>query len=817
MGLRSRFAYQKYKLTALLNLVVFVLVGQMSVQVIDETNSPLIGVEVYTKDYSFTAISDAEGRITIEDLVIDKSITFSYLGFADFTTSIFQLKKGSAIVQLRPSDILMEEILLVGRTEMAKDALPYHVETINQAKIASTNPQTAADALAQHGNLYVQKSQMGGGSPVIRGFEANKVLLVLDGVRMNNAIYRNGHLQNAITVDQAMLEKMEVIFGPNSLTYGSDALGGVVHFKSRDPKLQFLEGQGLNTITNYGLRYSSANQEKTGHLDFNIGGKTVASLTSLSFSDFSDLRSGSRRPSAYPDFGKRLEYIETINGEDLVIPNENQNIQVGTAYSQFDLLQKVLYQPDDYFQMIANFQFSTSTDVPRYDQLIDRSDGDLRFAEWSYGPQNRFLASVKFKFLKPISIYDKAIFITSVQQLTEERIQRRVGRMARTNRTENVTVQSFTADLQKRFSPQHELFYGGNIQMDIVRSKAFDLDILTMQRDNNVFTRYPSAGSDMTLYGLYTQYHYSTQNDKGHLNLGVRASGTRLSFAYLESDPIEWPQSFVDGITSSNQSLIWSLGWSQRYQQGWNWRALVSSAFRSPNIDDMAKVRVNGDEVTFPNANLNPERSLNAEYSVGKIFGDNQGQITLTGFYTELSDAIVREPFTQSNGSSLFVSGPDTFFIFANVNAQKARIGGFSLSLKSRVFSGLTVETDLNWTKGRVIDELSGNRPLAHIPPLYGKLSLVYDQANYSLRAVIRYNGKKPLSEYGDSSDNPEYATPEGSLAWHTINVYSNFKLRKHLSLSLGIENLLDTHYRQFASGVSAVGINGIFSIKGSF
>ena len=797
--------------------MAFVSFGQMTIQILDETNAPLIGVEVYTKDYSYTAISNGEGKIVMEDMVIDKAVTFSYLGFSDYETSIFQLKRGDGIVEMSPSDVLIEEILLVGRTEMSKDALPYQVETINQEKIASTNPQTAADALAQHGNLYVQKSQMGGGSPVIRGFEANKVLLVLDGVRMNNAIYRNGHLQNAITVDQAMLEKMEVIFGPNSLTYGSDALGGVVHFKSRDPKLQFVEGQGLNAFGNYGLRYSSANQEKTGHVDFNIGGKTVASLTSLSFSDFSDLRTGSRRTAAYPDFGKRLEYINTENGEDQLVTNDNPNLQIGTAYSQIDLLQKVLYQPDDYFQMIANFQFSSSTDVPRYDQLIDREDGDLRFAEWSYGPQKRFLASVKFKFLKPISIYDKAIFITSVQRLNEERIQRRVGRTAQSTQQENVSVQSFTADLQKRFSSQHELFYGANFQIDFVRSKAFDLDILSLQRDNNVFTRYPSAGSDMTMYGLYTQYHYSTPNDNGHLNAGLRASGTRLSFAYLESDPIDWPQSFFDGIASSNQSLIWSLGWSQRYQQGWNWRALISSAFRSPNIDDMAKIRVKADEVTFPNENLNPERSLNAEYSIGKTLGENQGQVTLTGFYTRLSNAIVREPFAQTNGSPFFVTGPDTFSIFANVNAQQARIGGVTFNLKSKVVGGLILETDFNWTKGRVIDELNGNRPLAHIPPAYGKFSIVYEQDNYSLRAVVRYNGKKPLSEYGDSSDNPEFATPEGSLAWNTINLYSNIKLRKHISLSIGVENLLDTHYRQFASGVSAAGINGIFSIKGRF
>ncbi|NJN34367.1 MAG: TonB-dependent receptor plug domain-containing protein [Saprospiraceae bacterium] len=71
----------------------------------------------------------------------------------------------------------------------------------------------------------------------MRGFEASRVLLVVDGVRMNNLIYRSGHLQNAITVDQNMLDRVEVLFGTASTVYGSDALGGVVHFFTKKPLL----------------------------------------------------------------------------------------------------------------------------------------------------------------------------------------------------------------------------------------------------------------------------------------------------------------------------------------------------------------------------------------------------------------------------------------------------------------------------------------------------------------------------------------------------------------------------------------------------
>ena len=138
---------------------------------------------------------------------------------------------------------------------------------LDLAKIQS--PQTSADLLSQTGTVFVQKSQLGGGSPMIRGFATNRVLLVADGVRMNNAIYRSGNLQNVIQIDPLSLENAEIIFGPGSLIYGSDAIGGVMDFRTLQPKLSnsdnvLVSGSAL-------ARYSTANQEKTGHIDFNIG------------------------------------------------------------------------------------------------------------------------------------------------------------------------------------------------------------------------------------------------------------------------------------------------------------------------------------------------------------------------------------------------------------------------------------------------------------------------------------------------------------------------------------------------------------------
>ncbi|HRF20339.1 MAG TPA: TonB-dependent receptor plug domain-containing protein, partial [Chitinophagaceae bacterium] len=154
-----------------------------------------------------------------------------------------------------------------------KKNLAQKIDVVTARTISRFNAQNTGDLLINTGNVFVQKSQQGGSSPVLRGFEASRVLLVVDGVRMNNAVYRAGHLQNAITVDQNMLERVEVLYGPSSTIYGSDALGGVIHFRTKSPQLS--TNQKLLVKGSSFIRYSTANEEKTGHADVSVGGKRL--------------------------------------------------------------------------------------------------------------------------------------------------------------------------------------------------------------------------------------------------------------------------------------------------------------------------------------------------------------------------------------------------------------------------------------------------------------------------------------------------------------------------------------------------------------
>src|SRR5688500_2079233 len=148
--------------------------------------------------------------------------------------------------------------------------VPQRIEKITKNDVTFQNPQTAADLLSSGGYAYIQKSQAGGGSPILRGFATNRVLLVVDGVRMNNAIFRTGNLQNVISLDASSMESAEILYGPGGVIYGSDAIGGVMNFRTLRPGLSDSVGKVLFRGSAFG-RYATANMEKTGHADFNIG------------------------------------------------------------------------------------------------------------------------------------------------------------------------------------------------------------------------------------------------------------------------------------------------------------------------------------------------------------------------------------------------------------------------------------------------------------------------------------------------------------------------------------------------------------------
>ncbi len=796
-------------LYACLRLSIFLFLIQnntfaQAIQVVDESNQGLPGVNI-SIDGTPKLSTDGDGKVDLNGQQF-KTILFSYLGFNDLSLTLEELTETNFIVQLISSDELLEEIIVVGRTNSRAEEMPFRIESISSKEIARSESQTSADALAKSGNVYVQKSQMGGGSPVIRGFEANKILLVVDGVRMNNAIYRGGHLQNAITIDPAVLNRAELIFGPGSLLYGSDALGGVIHFRTMNPIIDAESDEGV-----FDFRFASANLERRihSHLSYS-NGKNLAGLTSVSISGFSDLRTGSRRSSEYPTWGQRPFYVEPRNnGEDIVRTNSDPNLQLGTGYGQFDFLQKVIYKVKPGVNLGLNIQYSNSTNIPRYDFLTEVRDSLPRFAEWYYGPQVRALISPNIEITKTTKLFDQALFNLSYQRIDESRFSRNFGSEWFTGQFEDLNIFGSNLDFKKAVTPRINLEYGGSYYLNILDS--FAEEFIFRQERRPTLTRYPSNGSNLHQSGIYGNVRMDLIPDLLLWNVGLRASNQSTNFSFSQSDPIAWPTFYYSNINNSNSSLVWMTGLNLNAKP-WEVKLLAGTSFRAPNVDDLAKVRVQADEITVPNTELNPEKVLNFELNLA--YNTKKMSFGVSGFYSQINDIIVRRDFTLPDGSPMYIIDQDTLQVTANVNDKQGTVFGFSALAEYKFNEALSVEGSINYTKGNSIGSDNVEQPLDHIPPLYGKAEVRYAKNKWEGSLNLLYNGFKPIEEYGGSADNPEHALDIGTPAWQTLNLYSSYQITERWRIKGSVENILDQHYRPFASGVSGAGRNFILSVN---
>ncbi len=779
------------------------------------TLRPIEGVSLTSEQPKASALTNAEGRVDIGRFSGSNAIVISHLGHLGRTLSYAELQ-AAGTVQLAESTYELNELVSsASRFEERKRDVPEHIDIIKRRDITFLDQQTTPDLLQNSGTVFVQRSQMGGGSPVIRGFEASRVLLVVDGVRMNNAIYRAGHLQDLMTVDQNALERIEVISGPGSVVYGSDALGGVVHLMTR--RSAFNDTAGVAVGGGAFLRTSTANGEKTAGATVELRGRKVTSLTSVTASDFGDLRQGGMRNPFYGDRGLKPFLVETVNGTDIVKPNPDPDRQEPTAYKQLDVLEKLRIRSGEHAIHQLNFQLSTSNDVPRYDRLSEYSVDTLgniipAQAEWYYGPQKRLLAAYTLELNKENRYFTTARITPSFQAIEQSRHSRGFGSSRLGHNIEKVNVLGLNADFEKR-SGKHEVRYGVEYSANDVSSEAYRENIKTGEITYRT-TRYPNGGSTMDLLAVYVT-HTMEVNDRLVISEGLRFNKVDLESTFADDQDYQ----FLNGTyTQRNNALNWRLGLMYMPGSDWRFNVLASTGFRAPNVDDMGKVfDSTPGTVVVPNTELKPETTTNFELGISKTI-DKRFTIEGTGFYTLYNNALTIGANTVNGQDSIDYDGTLSK-VTSLTNAKEAYLYGAQGQVVLAFDEHFTLRSGLTYTYGRIKTD-TADYPLDHIAPVYGRTGLEWRADRVHAEFYALYNGWKRLKDYNlapGSEDNIQYATAYGTPAWYTLNVRASYAFTRNISLQLGLENIQDTNYRTFASGVSAPGRNFQVSLRASF
>ena len=702
---------------------------------------------------------------------------------------------------------MREAVVSVNKMEESKKNIAQQVQILNSKDIQNLQAQSTADLLANTGNVFVQKSQMGGGSISLRGFEANRNVLVIDGVRMNNLIYRGGHLQNIITTDNYSLDRVEILFGPASTVYGSDALGGVVSLYTKGA---LLAGQGQKPISkaNAFTRYGSVNNESSNHVDFNYSSAKFASFTSYTYSNFGDLKGGNNQNPFYGSaYGERPFYAGRINGKDTLLNNSNKNLQVHSAYSQIDFIQKFIFKQNEHISHGLNVQYSTSSDIPRYDRLTDPKGAGLKSAEWYYGPQKRLLTAYDLNFRKQHGLFQKVHLGLNYQAIEESRHNRNFGSDNLNHRIENVNVLGANLDFQKSVS-MHNFRFGLDAQFNQLKSTA-NVENIVSGVHSKLDTRYPDGNNTMMNTALYFSHTWFVL-PKLTLVDGLRAGFVRLNSTFVDTSFFHLPYLKAN---QSNPVFSGSLGLIYNPLEDLKLSFMFSTAYRVPNVDDLSKIFESAPgAVIVPNADLGPEKTRNFELGISKIFAQKI-RWENAFYYTQFVNAIVTDKFKFNGQDSILYNGSMSQ-VYANQNKREAYIYGFSSNIKAIIGKNLVVSFTMNYTYGRIRTD-SMDYPIDHIPPFMTRLSVSYFHKKFSSEVFVNYQGWKHLADYYlNGEDNEQYATPKGMPAWYTANIRATYSLHKRLTIQAGIDNIFDTQYRTFASGINAPGRNVFVSLR---
>jgi hemoglobin/transferrin/lactoferrin receptor protein len=779
------------------------------VNIVDEGNSPIAGVSLYTTDNVFVS-SDDQGNVNLDKFFDTDTIVIQQFGFVK--KKIIKSLIPNKVILNYNNEILNEVVISASKFSQKFREVPKKVTQINKSTIEFTNPMTSADLLERGGNVFIQKSQLGGGSPMIRGLSTNRLVLSVDGVRLNNAIYRGGNIHNVISVSPMNIENTEIIMGSASVLYGSDAIGGVMNFYTKNPVLSM--GESLRLNINIHSRYSSAASEKMYHFDVNFGLKKIAFFSSISKSDYGNLLMGSNGPSEY----LRPNYvIQNSIGEDIIVNNSNSKLQRNTSYDQLNFLQKVLYKPNKNFQYDLGIHFSKTGDIPRYDRLIRQDQNlDLVYGNWFYGPQEWLLINNQIAInSKSNNVFDKLKITFAKQKFSESRNSRKLNASNLNSREEKLDILSLNIDMIKKINSNSDLTYGLEYINNKVESLGSSTNIFDLSV-NSISSRYPN-NSSLQSFGTYMNYKSKIVDDV------FFQSGVRYSLTKLQAD-LSQNNTFYDfpygNINLENGAFVGGIGFSWVRNIYNNWKFNINTAFRSPNIDDVAKVfDSEPGNVVVPNPGLKPERSFGIEFG-GYFRTKNNIELDFSTYINYLYDALIRDDFTLENGISQIIYDGELSQIQALQNGSKSLIYGFEFGANMVINKNLSLKSQLNLIAGHELNELPFALPVRHIPPNFGNLHLIFEKGRLSFDAFVNFNSEISYNNLAESERAKPYLyalDKDGnpySPSWTTYNFRSKYLLSDKLNFTLSFENILDKLYRPYSSGISAPGLNFIFSVN---
>jgi outer membrane receptor protein involved in Fe transport len=649
------------------------------------------------------------------------------------------------------------------------------VNIVTELRIRERNAKTSAEALREETGVFVQKTGHGGGSAIIRGLSSNQILILVDGIRLNNATYRLGNHQYLTTIDNQSADQIEVVRGPTSVLYGSDAMGGTINVLTRTPRLN---SDGLHLGYRILGRFATADREKTARTEINLGDKAWALTAGFSYKDYGDLRRG----------GKSYDPV--------LERSTNGLIQTPTGFSAANFDTKLRVKPDAGQEIILAYQMTRKRHIPRYDKY--ENDGYYR---WFYHPQNRDLVYLTWD--NTLNSKGLARFKATVSYHRQEE-GRETQKSAESLLTvENHDVSTLGTSLQiQAVLGKHLLTGGAELYSDWVQSGRIYKDPSTGLEEMDSRGRYPDD-SRYTRAGFYLQNEISVSR-RITATAGARASlfDTRFTLPPDTSSPLQ-----LGAIHEQFHSLTGSLGLICRLSRHLFLNMNAGQAFRAPNLSDMSKLgESKGSTYEVPNPDLEPEKMVNLD--AGLKVDAPRWKANTAVYYARIFDLLASSP-SLYNGSPTIERGETVYQVKAKMNIGEAYIWGVEMFSEWLLTSALSLSCNFSYTFGR---NTTQHEPVGGIPPLFGMVGMRWRGKGFSAHAYTRFAARQDRLSADDLDDPriPEGGTP----GWYTLNLRLGIEAVRGIYLQASVENILDRNYREHGSGVNGPGRNFVLALE---
>ncbi|MBK6479998.1 MAG: TonB-dependent receptor [Saprospiraceae bacterium] len=469
--------------------------------------------------------------------------------------------------------------------------------------------------------------------------------------------------------------------------------------------------------------------------------------------------------------------ITARNFGDLV-GGDTTGRQTPTGYREFDfdLKGKIFLSPSTDLTMA--YQRVHQSDVPVYHKVVLEN-----FAVNKMDPQKRELAYIRLQQKINAGILKSAVFTASTQHNEEGRELLKNG--SSTLRNENDAVRSFSFSAEAFASGRNgwSANTGLEVYNDMVRSSRTDKDLST---DVAVLKRglYPD-GATMTSIAAFSMHTFELHN--WNLTAGARLN----TYINKVKDEAVGPTKLTPSALVGNLAIL------RKLNKKSNLFVSMNTGFRSPNIDDLGTLGIVDFRYETPNFDLQPEHSL--QYQMGYKYQNHKLRGELYLYRNELYNLIVRNRMV---GDSI-----EGYPVYQKKNVERAYIQGVETAWDLELNKSWMVSGAMTYTYGQ---NITRNEPIRRIPPLFGRLAVVYKLKDCWINLEWQSAAKQDRLAAGDKEDNriPIGGTP----GWNIFNINTNYEIGR-FNIDLNLLNIFNQDYRFHGSGVNGYGRSASLSV----